>query len=82
MLLNYNSLNYTNQSIQVVKNVSSNNRPIINNKSTIPHYNAEIDTDNYFSDWEIDRINESILDYENGNYKTGSIKDLLEDLHL
>ena len=57
---------------QEIKNIFS---PISTNISII-------DSENYFTDWEIEQINESLSDYAAGNYKTFSdISELLKELH-
>ncbi len=63
------------QSVPVVREIASNIHKI-------PSRFETLDSENYFTHWEIEQINESLSDYESGNYKTFSnIKDLLEDLH-
>lgn len=73
--------------------IHNNNKPLeikrilntqeIKNNLSAPFINIGIiDSENYFTSWEIEQINESLSDYAAGNYKTFSdIGELLEELH-
>lgn len=59
-----------------------NIQEIKNNSSQISINIGIIDSENYFTSWEIEQINESLSDYAAGNYKTFSdIDELLKELH-
>lgn len=73
--------------------IHSNSQPFFETKTVIPYIQplksdeyriparyGILDSKNYFTDWEIEQINESLADYAAGNYKTGSLEELLADL--
>jgi hypothetical protein len=80
ILYNNCPIHSNNQPASAIKTVDYIQPISLSNIYKIRKQYGIIDSENYFTDWEIEQINESLSDYANGNYKTGGIDELLKDL--
>ena len=76
--LSYTPIHNNNKPLEI--KMILNTQEIKNNLSATPINIGIIDSENYFTSWEIEQINESLSDYAAGNYKIGGIDELLKDL--
>lgn len=77
---NYTPIHPNNQPFLEAKTVIPYIQPLKSDEYKIPTRYGIFDSKNYFTDWEIEQINESLSDYAAGNYKSGSLEELLADL--
>ena len=80
ILYNYIPIHSNDQPLSAIKTVDYIKPIILNNTYKMRKQYGIVDSENYFTDWEIEQINESLSDYASGNYKTGGIDELLKDL--